>query len=363
MSFQKILNEIAAYPLLSHEDTLRICRDLKRHERDAWKASGRRREEDFTGEKIRALGKESAKVRAHLFHANRCVDLMTRGNLRLVAKYTIAYSKRVQHLDLEDLFQEGSIGLLCAIRRFKPELGYKFSTYATWWIQHHLGRAVANQERAVRVPVHLTEMSKKVNHARHQLLGILGRGPTTEELAQQIGMSVKKLQRITDAMTPTLSLDQSYDESGVTLYNLLTDPDAESMVDVLARSEIALQLVELLDELPPVQRSILIQRFGFGAQEKTLAEIGQERDLSRERIRQLEVVALKNLRRLFNRGAGPKCETIECVEPPAAAEIKNEKPPKPPEIDKTERPTNHSDGSFMWRGRRRLSAPKPKLLN
>jgi RNA polymerase primary sigma factor len=314
MSFKIILKQIAEYPLLSHEEIVKLSVDLKRHEDDAWRQADQPREDDFLGERIRELGRSSAKVKAHLFHADRCVDALTRGNLRLVAKYAIAYGKRVQHLDLEDLFQEGSLGLLCAIRRFKPQLGYKFSTYATWWIQHYIGRAIADKERIVRVPVHIIESNPKVVRARRALFNELGRAPSVDELAKRVGISAKKLQRVLDAMSSQISLDQQLDEGPDTsLYNLLSDPDAESAFDACARSEIALQMIELLDELPPVQQMVLVQRFGFGAEEKTLAEIGEDRQLSRERIRQIEKVALDNLRELFEGGSPKRQRTRRCA--------------------------------------------------
>ena len=227
-----------------------------------------------------------------------------KANLRLV----VSIARRFNHgrMALADLIQEGNIGLMKAVERYDYRRGFRFSTYASWWIRHAISRALADKGREVRLPVHMIDAQHRLTKARRQLTGTLGRNPTTEELAEATNMPPDKVEKMRSwLLEQSISIDKPVgDDEGRVLGEVLEDPDREvgSPTDDLEWSALTTEVQELLRELRPIEADILRQRFGLGTeQELTLKEIGDKYNLSRERIRQLQEQALGKMRRALAR--------------------------------------------------------------
>jgi RNA polymerase primary sigma factor len=227
-----------------------------------------------------------------------------KANLRLV----VSIARRFNHgrMALADLIQEGNLGLLKAVERYDYKKGFRFSTYASWWIRHAISRALADKGREVRLPVHMIDAQHRLTKARRQLTGKLGRNPTTEELAEATNMPADKVEKMrTWLLEQSVSIDKPVgDDEGRVLGEVLEDPDREpaSPTDELEWEALTTEVGELLSELRPIEADILRQRFGLGTeQELTLKEIGDKYNLSRERIRQLQEQALGKMRRALAR--------------------------------------------------------------
>jgi RNA polymerase primary sigma factor len=227
-----------------------------------------------------------------------------KANLRLV----VSIARRFNHgrMALADLIQEGNIGLMKAVERYDYKRGFRFSTYASWWIRHAISRALADKGREVRLPVHMIDAQHRLTKARRQLTGKLGRQPTTEELAEATNMPADKVEKMRSwLLEQSVSIDKPVgDDEGRVLGEVLEDPDREvgSPTDDLEWTALTTEVQELLRELRPIEADILRQRFGLGTeQELTLKEIGDKYNLSRERIRQLQEQALQKMRRALSR--------------------------------------------------------------
>jgi RNA polymerase primary sigma factor len=227
-----------------------------------------------------------------------------KANLRLV----VSIARRFNHgrMALADLIQEGNLGLLKAVERYDYKRGFRFSTYASWWIRHAISRALADKGREVRLPVHMIDAQHRLTKARRQLTGKLGRQPTTEELAEATNMPADKVEKMRSwLLEQSVSIDKPVgDDEGRVLGEVLEDPDREvgSPTDDLEWVALTTEVQELLRELRPIEADILRQRFGLGTeQELTLKEIGDKYNLSRERIRQLQEQALGKMRRALSR--------------------------------------------------------------
>jgi RNA polymerase primary sigma factor len=227
-----------------------------------------------------------------------------KANLRLV----VSIARRFNHgrMALADLIQEGNLGLIKAVERYDYRRGFRFSTYASWWIRHAISRALADKGREIRLPVHMIDAHHRITKARRQLTAQLGRQPTTAELAEATQMPSDKIEKMrTWVLEQPLSIDRPVgDEEGRTLGEILEDPDREeiSFASTMEQDAVTSEVHELLDELRPIEADILRQRFGLGTeQELTLKEIGDRYQLSRERIRQLQEQALGKMRRAMQR--------------------------------------------------------------
>ncbi|MBX9571451.1 MAG: sigma-70 family RNA polymerase sigma factor [Candidatus Obscuribacterales bacterium] len=248
--------------------------------------------------KFRLLtGKEEIELSRAIQHGDRSAKRkLIQANLRLV----VSIAKRYKNTDLgfQDLIQEGSLGLIRAAEKFDPERGYKFSTYATWWIRQAIMRALADKSRAVRVPVHITEALARVRKTVRILVTELNRKPTIEEIAKSSGMSVKKITEILAADKKLVSLDAHVgNDIDNTISDFVKDENTPAPDEAIRGQLLAERVATALGRLSPHEREVLRLRYGFdGGVTMTYEQTGQKLGVSRERARQIEAKAIKKLR-------------------------------------------------------------------
>jgi RNA polymerase primary sigma factor len=250
-------------------------------------------ESGLTAPQLRRLHIEAASAERDM---RRAREELTRANLRLVVY--IARKYRNRGLMLGDLIQEGSLGLMRAVEKFDWRRGFKFATYATWWIRQSVTRAIADQSRTIRVPVHMTETVGKVVRTGRRLAQQTGREPTPEELATRLGMPLEKVRTVQGLAKEPVSLESPIGEEGdAKLGDLIEDRDAVLPFDAAARAGLRDAAGKVLGDLTPREERILRMRFGIGMNtEHTLEEVGRTFGVTRERIRQIEAKALGKLR-------------------------------------------------------------------
>jgi len=280
------LKEIGKVALLTAEEEVSLARRMEAGKRAQTKLNtGRYANEDKRGELELQLD-DGIRAREHLVRANS----------RLVISVAKKYIGR--GVPFLDLIQEGNIGLIRASNKFEYKRGHKFSTYATWWIRQAVTRAIADQSRTIRVPVHMGDQINKMLRISHQLTQRLGRSPTPEELGAELEIPVRKIEQMLDVARRPLSLEMPTDDEGdSTLGDFVEDKDSPSPPDRVSAVMLKDQLIEILVDLPPREVKILQMRYGLlDGQTYTLEQVGKKLGVTRERVRQIEAQALSRLR-------------------------------------------------------------------
>jgi len=271
------LREIGRVPLLSAEEEVRLARRMERGRNEQLRLAALR---DY---RIIEDGEEAQRR-------------LTEANLRLVVSVAKKYIGR--GMSLLDLIQEGNIGLIRAVEKFDYTKGYKFSTYATWWIRQAITRAIADQARTIRIPVHMVETINRLIRISRRLLQDLGREPTSEEIAEQMEISPEKVREIIKVSQEPVSLETPIgEEDDSHLGDFIEDHTALAPADAASHQLLKEQVEDVLDSLTERERKVLQLRFGLDdGRSRTLEEVGKEFHVTRERIRQIEAKALRKLR-------------------------------------------------------------------
>ena len=245
---------------------------------------------------------EEVKLAGQIQRGNKKArEKMITANLRLVVK--IAHDFGNYGLPLLDLISEGNIGLMKAVERFDPKKGGKLSTYASWWIKQSITRALANQSKTIRLPVHLVDKIGKIRRVAAQITEELGREPTNEELAEELGLPLAKVAHLKTVAVRPASLDAKISADDDTAFgDLVSDEHAENPFAVLRDKDLREEVGDLLEVLDARERKIIAFRFGLeGGRERTLEEVGRKFGVTRERIRQLQNIALLKMRKALGK--------------------------------------------------------------
>jgi RNA polymerase primary sigma factor len=261
------------------------------HLEDKWDKVTPEQEAEWSARSSKYMG----SFRYRLHKDRRAKDKMVQSNLRLVVSIAKKYMNR--GLSFQDLIQEGSLGLIRAAEKFDHEKGYKFSTYATWWIRQAITRAIADQSRTIRLPVHLYETISRIKKTTKLLSQEMGRKPTEEEIATRMEMTIEKLRFIAKSAQLPISLETPIGKEEDSRLGDFIESDGETPEDRVSKNLLREDLESVLDTLSPRERDVLRLRYGLDdGRMKTLEEIGQIFNVTRERIRQIEAKALRKLR-------------------------------------------------------------------
>ncbi len=312
------LQEIGKIPLLSAEEEVILAKRIEDAEAEFLKAipeiakknvdpiyekaakvisKGTKKNPSIEASKKRIAEKDKRFLNEKMKLGMEAKHLLTTANLRLVVSIAKNYLKR--GLDLLDLIQEGNLGLMRAVDKFEYRKGFKFSTYATWWIRQAITRAIADQARTIRVPVHMIETINKLSKVSSQLAAKLGRKPTPKEIADEMGLSIQKVNEIIKIAQKPQSLEAPIgDESDASsLSDIIADEYTASPQELATWSYLKKQINEILGNLSDRERKVLELRFGLrDGVARTLEEVGHEFNVTRERIRQIEAKALRRIK-------------------------------------------------------------------
>jgi len=286
-TIRRYLDEIGAYPLLTAEQEVDLAKAIERG-----KKAGEAIEAGLSDHRMSraiALVRRGDQARQHFISTN----------LRLVVSIAKRYTN--SGLGLLDLIQEGNLGLIRAVEKFEYRKGFKFSTYATWWIRQAITRAIADKGRTIRVPVHMMDTISQVRQAETYLTKRLGKKPTHDEIAHHSGLEVRKVTEAMQVAPEPVSIFEPVGDEEATLGDFIEDTDAAEPFDLVAMEMRRQELAMVLDKLEERERIILTMRYGLeDGIPRTLDEVGRRFDLTRERIRQLEAKALAKLRHPAN---------------------------------------------------------------
>jgi RNA polymerase primary sigma factor len=280
------LNDLGRYPLLTAQQEVELSMQLE---------AGQKARERLVGDEP-LTPEDRALLQHQIDVAKTAHDSLVNSNLRLVVSLARRYVGR--GMALLDLIQEGNVGLMRAVERFDYRRGFKFSTYATWWIRQSISRAIADQGRTIRMPIHVLDSVNKLTRLQREITQMRGHAPTIQELATELDLPVERVVELRRIAQDTVSLETPVgeDEDG-TLGDLVEDVDSEMPADVATFASLQLQLAEALEGLSERERQVLVMRFGLAdGKPRTLEEVGAHFNVTRERIRQLETKALAKLR-------------------------------------------------------------------
>ncbi len=280
------LKEIGKVPLLIAEEEVSLAKRMEAGQKAMQKLQGNRIKNLDKRDELQLIKYDGLAAREHLIRANS----------RLVISVAKKYIGR--GVPFLDLIQEGNIGLIRATNKFDYKRGHKFSTYATWWIRQAVTRAIADQSRTIRVPVHMGDQINKLLRISHKLTQRLGRDPTPEELAAELDIPLRKVEQMIDVARRPLSLEMPTDDEGdSTLGDFVEDTDSLAPPDEVSSAMLREVLLDILTDLPPREVKILQMRYGLlDGQTYTLEEVGKKMGVTRERVRQIEAQALSRLR-------------------------------------------------------------------
>jgi len=298
------LRELFGTVRLSEEEEFKLCRRLGLHPSELHEVEARMKIAD---KRIKQVVEETGITSAELFdlhtelssarrQAEKAKAELVEANLRLVVSIAKKYTNR--GLQFLDLIQEGNIGLMKAVDKFEYKRGYKFSTYATWWIRQAITRAIADQARTIRIPVHMIETINKLIRTSRSLVQELGREPTPEEIAEKMELPLDKVRKVLKIAKEPISLETPIgEEEDSHLGDFIEDKNAVSPAELVININLADQTRRVLATLTPREEKVLRMRFGIGeSSDHTLEEVGQDFSVTRERIRQIEAKALRKLR-------------------------------------------------------------------
>ena len=294
-SVRSYLRDIGRIPLLEHDEEILLGRQVQR----MMEIKGVETELELKEKEdlAKALGITLKDLRRQLRDGERAKDKMVTANLRLVVSVAKKYTKR--NMELLDIIQEGTIGLVRGVEKFDPGRGYKFSTYAYWWIRQGITRAIAEKSRAIRLPIHITENLNKLKKAQRELSQMNGQMPNVFELSDHLGLTVDEIKDLMCKARQPTSLEIKIGENRDTALIDLLEDETQLPENILEIQYIKEDIRELISELPEMQAAVISMRYGIGdemLEPMSMTAIGQVLNMSRDRVRTLEHKALRALR-------------------------------------------------------------------